>query len=169
MGDSFAMQELDNSFVSSQSSIHDDNEIDKIENQVELPDKEEATPSFVSSQPTDADAKLITERYSEDELPKVKKIDPPVIDVFAPSKKLKLNLKQNQIHMTKKLANSTTKTTKMQLLKKLPHSQFPTTQTSKSILTNKRLCSEHTQKVTKTKQLKLVWFLITNFHSFAWV
>ena len=87
MGDSFAMQELDNSFVSSQSSIHDDNEIDKIENQVELPDKEEATPSFVSSQPTDADAKLITERYSEDELPKVKKIDPPVIDVFAPSKK----------------------------------------------------------------------------------
>lgn len=87
MGDSFAMQELDNSFVTSQSSIHDDNEIDKIENQVELPDKEEATPSFVSSQQIDADAKLITERYSEDELPKVKKIDPPVIDVFAPSKK----------------------------------------------------------------------------------
>lgn len=87
MGDSFAMQELDNSFVTSQSSIHDDNEIDKIENQVELPDKEEATPSFVSSQQIDADAKLITERYSEDELPKVKKIDQPVIDVFAPSKK----------------------------------------------------------------------------------
>lgn len=87
MGDSFAMQELDNSFVTSQSSIHDDNEIDKIENQVELPDKEEATPSFVSSQQIDADAKLITERYSEDELPKVKKVDPPVIDVFAPSKK----------------------------------------------------------------------------------
>ena len=87
MGDSFAMQELDNSFVSSQSSIHDDNEIDKIENQVELPDKEEAAPSFVSSQQIDADAKLITERYSEDEFPKVKKIDPPVIDVFAPSKK----------------------------------------------------------------------------------
>lgn len=87
MGDSFAMQELDNSFVTSQSSIHDDNEIDKIENQVELPDKEEATPSFISSQQIDADAKLITERYSEDELPKVKKIDPPVIDVFAPSKK----------------------------------------------------------------------------------
>ena len=87
MGDSFAMQELDNSFVSSQSSIHDDNGIDKIENQVELPDKEEAVPSFVSSQQIDADAKLITERYSEDEFPKVKKIDPPVIDVFAPSKK----------------------------------------------------------------------------------
>lgn len=87
MGDSFAMQELDNSFVTSQSSIHDDNEIDKIENQVELSDKEEATPSFVSSQQIDGDAKLITERYSENELPKVKKIDPPVIDVFAPSKK----------------------------------------------------------------------------------
>ena len=87
MGDSFAMQELDNSLISNQSSTHDD-EDDKIEDiESEMLDKEEEKPSFVSSQPTDADAKLITERYSEDELPKVKKIDPPVIDVFAPSKK----------------------------------------------------------------------------------
>lgn len=164
MGDSFAMQELDNSLISNQST-HDEDEMEDIENK--MPDEEEK-PSFVPSQPTDADAKLITERYSEEELPKVKKIDPPVIDVFAQSKKLKLNLKQNQIHMTKKLANSTTKTTKMQLLKKLPHSQFQTIQISKNILTNKRLCSEHTQKVTKTRQHKQVWFPITNFHSFAW-
>lgn len=83
MGDSFAMQELDNSLISNQST-HDEDEMEDIEN--EMPDKEEK-PSFVPSQPTDADAKLITERYSEDELPKVKKIDPPVIDVFAQSKK----------------------------------------------------------------------------------
>lgn len=83
MGDSFAMQELDNSLISNQST-HDEDEMEDIEN--EMPDKEEK-PSFVPSQPTDADAKLITERYSEEELPKVKKIDPPVIDVFAQSKK----------------------------------------------------------------------------------
>lgn len=83
MGDSFAMQELDNSLISNQST-HDEDEMEDIEN--EMPDKEEK-PSFVLSQPTDADAKLITERYSEEELPKVKKIDPPVIDVFAQSKK----------------------------------------------------------------------------------
>lgn len=83
MGDSFAMQELDNSLISNQST-HDEDEMEDIEN--EMPDKEEK-PSFVPSQPTDADAKIITERYSEDELPKVKKIDPPVIDVFAQSKK----------------------------------------------------------------------------------
>lgn len=83
MGDSFAMQELDNSLISNQST-HDEDEMEDIEN--EMPDEEEK-PSFVPSQPTDADAKLITERYSEDELPKVKKIDPPVIDVFAQSKK----------------------------------------------------------------------------------
>lgn len=84
MGDSFAMQELDNSLISNQST-HDEDEMEDIEN--EMLDKEEEKPSFVPSQPTDADAKLITERYSEDELPKVKKIDPPVIDVFAQSKK----------------------------------------------------------------------------------
>ena len=83
MGDSFAMQELDNSLISNQST-HDEDEMEDIEN--EMPDEEEK-PSFVPSQPTDADAKLITERYSEEELPKVKKIDPPVIDVFAQSKK----------------------------------------------------------------------------------
>lgn len=83
MGDSFAMQELDNSLISNQST-HDEDEMEDIEN--EMPDEEEK-PSFVLSQPTDADAKLITERYSEEELPKVKKIDPPVIDVFAQSKK----------------------------------------------------------------------------------
>lgn len=88
MGDSFAMQELDNSLISNQST-HDEDEMEDIEN--EMPDKEEK-PSFVPSQPTDADAdaKLITERYSEDELPKVKKIDPPVIDVFAQSKKTEI-------------------------------------------------------------------------------
>ena len=87
MGDSFVMQELDNSLISNQSSTHDDedDEMDDIES--EMLDKEEEKPSFASSQPTDADAKLITERYSENELPKVKKIDPPVIDVFAQSKK----------------------------------------------------------------------------------
>lgn len=84
MGDSFAMQELDNSLISNQST-HDEDEMEDIEN--EMLDKEEEKPSFVSSQPDDTDAKLITERYSEDELPKVKKIDPPVIDVFAQSKK----------------------------------------------------------------------------------
>lgn len=83
MGDSFAMQELDNSLISNQST-HDEDEMEDIENK--MPDEEEK-PSFVPSQPTDADAKLITERYSEEELPKVKKIDPPVIDVFAQSKK----------------------------------------------------------------------------------
>lgn len=83
MGDSFAMQELDNSLISNQST-HDEDEMEDIENA--MPDEEEK-PSFVPSQPTDADAKLITERYSEEELPKVKKIDPPVIDVFAQSKK----------------------------------------------------------------------------------
>ena len=60
-------------------------------------DLDEEKSSLVSSTTNSADAKLITERYSEEELPKVKKIDPPVIDVFATSKKaeIKFDTKPN--------------------------------------------------------------------------
>lgn len=101
MGDSFAMQNLDNSFISNisyQDTTDDHKEfqpkIDEIMNDVDL---DEEKSSLVSSTTNSADAKLITERYSEEELPKVKKIDPPVIDVFATSKKaeIKFDTKPN--------------------------------------------------------------------------
>ena len=85
MGESFAMQELDNSFI---STLQDEHEIEE-EPENSTDTSEEKAP-LVSTQQSDTDAKLITERYDEDELPKVKKIDPPVIDVFAPSKKTEI-------------------------------------------------------------------------------
>ncbi|MGN1162841.1 MAG: PadR family transcriptional regulator [Christensenellales bacterium] len=80
MGESFVMQNLDNSFVSNQNMIE---EPEQPQEQSIM--EEEKTISFSPVQ-SDVDAKLITDRYDEHELPKVKRIDPPIIDVFASSK-----------------------------------------------------------------------------------
>lgn len=91
MGDSFAMQKLDNSIFSSEMQNVPQPEIKGDDKKI----FETHSPSPTSQsndEVAEVDAKLITERYSDDELPKVKKIDPPVIDVFATSKKVDIKV-----------------------------------------------------------------------------
>lgn len=98
MGESFAMQNLDNSvFGTSPASNFDETQSEQSINleEVSLPLNNERTQTnaqMFSQNNSDSrlserdEGTLITERYAEQELPKVKKIDPPVIDVFAPSR-----------------------------------------------------------------------------------
>lgn len=102
MGESFAMQNLDNSvFGASPASNFDETQSEQSINleEVSFSLNEEKTTKFSESNhethtsesneatpPPRDGGTLLTERYAEQELPKVKKIDPPVIDVFAPSR-----------------------------------------------------------------------------------
>ena len=98
MGDSFAMQNLDNSFITQEepentqisSEINfDEEEVSiPVQNTVEMKNEPHTDPDHneTAIQSDRDEGTLITQRYEEHELPKVKKIEPPVIDVFAPSR-----------------------------------------------------------------------------------
>lgn len=100
MGDSFAMQNLDNSFIKQEdpenTPISDEINFDE-EVSIPVQNTSETQNEMLSSPAQDTEIILekdegtfITERYEEKELPKVKKIEPPVIDVFAPSRKTEI-------------------------------------------------------------------------------